>query len=344
MMTRKKKKPKATPAVEVGLVLPGEEAAGSVARSERDVQEPETVGQRLLRKRQELGWPLEEASMRTKIHHSVIEAMEADQWDRLPSPSLARGFIRIYARALRLDPEVLLESVDWPGNKKVKWGVLTPEGLETLSREQIHRRHQRVARLLRQSFGSAKRVGTGMLLFVFLLGLVYLGIGWWRLSDGPEVAPQLASAESGGLSRKGSTVGGSPTPKIPRAEVVESDTTSTPEVRKIDGVEVRVARPVVEGQEVTSPRATVGTVQNSLRLVARQDAWARVEVWEGETWRQLFEGAIAAGATIPPGGQSAFKGAAFRLLLNEAGAFDVIINDQRRPQQGGVKQLTFYGN
>lgn len=39
-----------------------------------------------------------------------IEALEAGQFDRLPGPVFVRGFIRNYARLLKLDPEDLLQS------------------------------------------------------------------------------------------------------------------------------------------------------------------------------------------------------------------------------------------
>ncbi|MBI2295364.1 MAG: helix-turn-helix domain-containing protein, partial [Betaproteobacteria bacterium] len=39
-----------------------------------------------------------------------IEALEAGQFDRLPGPVFVRGFIRNYARLVKLDPEDLLQS------------------------------------------------------------------------------------------------------------------------------------------------------------------------------------------------------------------------------------------
>lgn len=52
---------------------------------------------------------LSEAEAATKIRAKYLRALEEEDWDVLPGPAYARGFIRAYAELLGLDSEVLVE-------------------------------------------------------------------------------------------------------------------------------------------------------------------------------------------------------------------------------------------
>jgi cytoskeleton protein RodZ len=59
------------------------------------------------RTRQEID--LETVEARTKIRIKYLRALEDEEWDVLPAPAYARGFIRAYADVLGLDGEVLVD-------------------------------------------------------------------------------------------------------------------------------------------------------------------------------------------------------------------------------------------
>lgn len=61
------------------------------------------IGESLRAARQERGLELEEVEARLKIRRRYLEALESEDWDRLPAPSYARGFLRTYAGYLGLD-------------------------------------------------------------------------------------------------------------------------------------------------------------------------------------------------------------------------------------------------
>ncbi|MBI3047780.1 MAG: DUF4115 domain-containing protein [Acidobacteria bacterium] len=65
----------------------------------------DTLGQRLQQARVQAGLSLREISTRTKIREALLDAMERDDFGRLPAGLLARGFFRAYAREVGLDPE-----------------------------------------------------------------------------------------------------------------------------------------------------------------------------------------------------------------------------------------------
>src|ERR1700743_2975564 len=65
-------------------------------------------GEHLRREREMRGVSLGEISAATRISTRFLEAIENDQWDRLPGGVLNRGFIRSIARFLGLDEESLI--------------------------------------------------------------------------------------------------------------------------------------------------------------------------------------------------------------------------------------------
>jgi LCP family protein required for cell wall assembly len=66
-----------------------------------------TVGRRLRRAREEQGLTLDEVGLAIKVHAHHVEALEQGDYDALPSPLWARGFLISYADYLGLDREYL---------------------------------------------------------------------------------------------------------------------------------------------------------------------------------------------------------------------------------------------
>jgi cytoskeletal protein RodZ len=69
----------------------------------------ETIGQDLRQARQGRDLTLDQAAQATHIRLRYLEAMEAGNFDALPSTAQARGFLRLYASYLGLDPQPMLE-------------------------------------------------------------------------------------------------------------------------------------------------------------------------------------------------------------------------------------------
>jgi cytoskeleton protein RodZ len=68
------------------------------------------LGGRLAHERQVQNLSTTDVARQLKLSVRQVEALEAGQYQRLPGPVFVRGFIRNYARLLRLDPEPLLQS------------------------------------------------------------------------------------------------------------------------------------------------------------------------------------------------------------------------------------------
>jgi transcriptional regulator with XRE-family HTH domain len=70
----------------------------------------EPIGDTLRRARTERGLELDAVSDATKIRVRYLRALEAEDWEALPAPAYARGFLRTYAGFLGLDADALVES------------------------------------------------------------------------------------------------------------------------------------------------------------------------------------------------------------------------------------------
>ncbi len=67
-----------------------------------------TIGQILKQSREEQKLSLDEISVLTRIRVKYLTAIEADNFDVLPSSVQQKGFVRTYAKALTLDPSPLV--------------------------------------------------------------------------------------------------------------------------------------------------------------------------------------------------------------------------------------------
>ncbi|MXZ47457.1 MAG: PASTA domain-containing protein [Chloroflexi bacterium] len=88
--------------------LGGDSAADETASSTIGGGADDGLGEWLRTSREERGYDFDRVERDTRISRGYIEAMERDQFDTLPAPVYARGFVRSYARYLGLDEEEAL--------------------------------------------------------------------------------------------------------------------------------------------------------------------------------------------------------------------------------------------
>jgi cytoskeleton protein RodZ len=72
---------------------------------------PPSCGRILAEARERQGISVVDMAARLRLHPKQIAAIEADDLDRLPGGPFVRGFVRNYAKELRLDPAPLLEAL-----------------------------------------------------------------------------------------------------------------------------------------------------------------------------------------------------------------------------------------
>lgn len=72
------------------------------------VRKSETLGERLSKKRVSLGFEVKDVERTIRIRAKHVELIEASDWDKLPPDVYVRGFLRSYARFLKLDPDKVI--------------------------------------------------------------------------------------------------------------------------------------------------------------------------------------------------------------------------------------------
>jgi len=73
------------------------------------MDETESLGHYLKKEREKKNISLRDVSRNTRVREHLLEAMEADRYDLLPSPTFVKGFLQSYAKYVGLDPnEVVL--------------------------------------------------------------------------------------------------------------------------------------------------------------------------------------------------------------------------------------------
>jgi len=87
--------------------------------------QPFSVGTTLREARARLGLSVAEVSDRIKFAPRQIEALEADDFARLPELAFVRGFVRSYARLLQLDPVTILAALPQPAVQSMLEGDST---------------------------------------------------------------------------------------------------------------------------------------------------------------------------------------------------------------------------
>lgn len=79
---------------------------------------PVSVGRLLREGRERMGWSVEDVVNQIKLAPRQVVALEADDFESLPETAFVRGFVRSYAKVLRLDVDQLLAAL--PGASAVQ--------------------------------------------------------------------------------------------------------------------------------------------------------------------------------------------------------------------------------
>src|SRR3954470_14981212 len=78
-------------------------------------------GQALASQREAMGWTVEQVADQLKLAVRQVVALEAGDYAALPSPAVTRGFVRAYAKLVRVDPAPLVAqiAIDMPPEAEV---------------------------------------------------------------------------------------------------------------------------------------------------------------------------------------------------------------------------------
>ena len=142
---------------------------------ELDGQLPGFPGHLLRQAREEQGLSQKETARDLHLTSKVINAIEEDDFELIPSFVFARGYIRSYARHLGLDGQALVAEFD------LAYGVPNNSA--------------KLMSAIRKGVQQSKPGDTWVKLIsiVFVVGLVAASIVWWQSQNGSQMLPQLSS-------------------------------------------------------------------------------------------------------------------------------------------------------
>jgi cytoskeleton protein RodZ len=246
------------------------------------------LGPLLRTERERRGLTYEDISERTRVRPQIIQAIEEEDWDRLPSPAFVRGFLRSYARVLSLDVETVLSSY---GQKaRVETDLLSVKG------EPLRDRPRR------------------SLFLIWMLAAVVALFVLWKMY-GPQDSNLPARVESGRPAVEETAKDQAEVVRSPDAKPVaqEPAPTAAPEKPEAAPAETAKAERAVERAAVaTNPEPMTGAHQLSAKINAR--TWAKIYVDDLDPREYMFQ----------PGQQpkwSVTKG--FYMIIGNAGGIEL---------------------
>lgn len=140
-----------------------------IAEHEAPVPEPFSSGARLREARESMGLSVEDVAGELRLSVSQIKALEQDDYTELPGATYVRGYLRSYARLVKVDEEIVLPPLH---------PEPVPRSLHSIAKpvQRQARSSDRWVRLMSYSLG------------VLLIGLV---IAWWRAQGGFDFEKEL---------------------------------------------------------------------------------------------------------------------------------------------------------
>lgn len=256
----------------------------------------EKIGNTLRAAREETNASLDDISALLKIRSDHLQALENDDFERLPGSVYAIGFIRTYATHLDLNAGELIE--------RYKAAVSVPHLEDQGPNPQTEQEPV--------SGGLKITIGAAALFVVYILWLIAGGAGGdeknSRFAQTAEPVRDPA-ARPAPLSEPSTLAEAAPTPSVTEMQSAAPNS-DTPPVNDVDV-------PPVEVNEI-SPINSEGVVSVRVEIRAARRTWMRVESDKG---RVLFSSIIRQGEGFT------LDDSTYTLATRDAGALEFYVND-----------------
>ncbi len=280
-----------------------------------------SAGKLLSRKRLDRGFDLADAARATRIPLRHLEAIEKDNYDRLPAYPYAVGFVRNYAKYLGLAPDEVVSQF------KSETTLMDPTLTATLPEPLDESRMPSKAMILGGLAAAAAIIGAAAWFFTRTTETV--------VEDEPlEAAGALPAEENTGSPPVMSQSSAPPVgqPMVPPAPNTTNGTMPADGV--IAPADGATALPAATPPLPAVTAATTGISPIGVVLRANEDSWIKVS--DGSS-PSLRTGILKAGDTYTVPNVPGLK-----LLSGNAGGLDVFVNGRQLPPLGG-KGMTVKG-
>jgi cytoskeleton protein RodZ len=170
-----------------------------------------TFGRKLRGERKDRGIGLDEIAAATKISRHYLEALEQDDFERLPGDVFTKGYVRAYAQHLGVAPEILVE--EYERDRAGRLGTAPAADDGEVIRE--------MSRILTESAGDRPARGRGRTIAWVVGCVVVVAAGtWWvaiRRTPTPEASRPERRAPAIAAQRE------TPTAAIPELPVAATE-------------------------------------------------------------------------------------------------------------------------
>lgn len=133
-----------------------------------------TVGELLKEERLKHALSVQELSKKTRIRVEYLEALEANEFDKLPAATFVKAYIKIYALLFEFEYQPLLRLLRRDFKESAR-GTLVPQDFLTPV-------------LKKRRFITPVAITVAMLGVAFFTILSYIGFQWYQLQQPPELA------------------------------------------------------------------------------------------------------------------------------------------------------------
>lgn len=231
------------------------------------VEQPQaSAGAQLAALREERGWTVEQVANQLNLASRQIQALEADNYAALPGMVIVRGFIRTYAKLLRVDPAPILAAI--ASDKAEPDAVLQDRGsLSTAFSE------TRISS--GKSGGSSSRlVMAGVALAIIaVLGFAAERMGWIPLKEPASKTEEKAIAVEVPETAE-PVVSGSVVPAETHSESASAPAQqATPEEKTVP---VQTTMPPATDNVVAAPAVSPDS-KNALVFQVKEDSWVEIK-------------------------------------------------------------------
>ncbi len=255
----------------------------------------------------------------TRIRQKYLAAFEQGDWANLPRGTIARGFLRIYAGFLGLDPTEIVQRYAQESGDVGDETVIAEIGKPRLV-------DYRPAEI--ELMDTRRDLGWLRWVVALLLIAAVAAVGWWFMGrqGGATALPALNPTRT-----PTGTPSATPTPWI---------ITATPISAARDAVK---ATPTSDLLPLPTPTVPP-TVTPTPRPTATPEVVARIAVElraDQRTWlRVIADDVMQLEGTLEPGESRSWEAnASFRILTGNAGGVELILNGQSLGKMGAVGQV-----
>lgn len=225
-------------------------------------------GRTLAAQREAMGWTVEQVADQLKLAVRQVVALEAGDYASLPSPAVVRGFVRAYAKIVKLDPMPLVAQItlEAPGPTDATGTTL--------------RRDPKPASFAEVRFPTYGKRSSLPIVPIALVAVVIAAAAAWHfgllsglLSRG---AAPIAPVASTAVLQPEAALVQSPAAATPSLEANALQNPSVPLISVPPPSSTTAGSPAANVAPATMPAAAAPAGANALVISVREDSWVEV--------------------------------------------------------------------